>query len=105
MRAWRSFYKVGQHQALRYNFTLERNKAKLTRFNLSNEMEMVNVGYEVYADGLTRVLRISERNDSRKVDKVLYSGAKIIVRVASCDINLSELTKQVSQKFNNSCLG
>ncbi|PWA71381.1 Vacuolar protein sorting-associated protein 13 [Artemisia annua] len=29
-------------------------------------MEMVNVGYEVYADGLTRVLRISECNDSRK---------------------------------------
>ena len=57
---------------------------------------MVNVGYEVYADGLTRVLRICERNDSRKLDKVFYPGAKITVRVSRFAINLSERTKQAS---------
>lgn len=94
VRAWKPFYKVGQHRALGYNFPLERNKAKLTSSSHSNEMEMVNVGYEVYADGLTRVLRICERNDSRKLDKVFYPGAKITVRVSRFAINLSERTKQ-----------
>ncbi|GKB62166.1 vacuolar protein sorting-associated protein 13 domain-containing protein, partial [Tanacetum coccineum] len=97
MRAWKPFYKVGQHRALGFNFPLERNKAKLTSFSHSNEMEMVNVGYEVFADGLTRVLRICERNDSRKLDKVFHPGAKISVRVSRFAINLSERTKQVCQ--------
>lgn len=86
VRAWKPFYKVGKHRALGFN---------LTSFSHVNDMEMVNLGYEVYADGLTRVLRICERNDSRKLDRVFYPGSKITVRVSRFAVSLCERAKQV----------
>ncbi|KAI3813329.1 hypothetical protein L1987_18049 [Smallanthus sonchifolius] len=97
VRAWKPFYKVGQHRALGFNFPLDMkagDKVKRTNSSQLNETQMVNLGYEVYADGLTRVLRICERNDSRKSDKVFYPGAKITVRVSRFAISLCERAQQ-----------
>ncbi|KAI3665752.1 hypothetical protein L6452_44382 [Arctium lappa] len=97
VRAWKPFYKFGQNRVLGFNFPLDKkagNKVKLTSSSNLNEMEMVNLGYEVYADGLTRVLRICERTDSRKLDKVFYPGAKIALRVSRFAIHFSERAKQ-----------
>ncbi|XP_024975003.1 uncharacterized protein LOC112513098 isoform X9 [Cynara cardunculus var. scolymus] len=97
VRAWKPFYKFGQHRVLGFNFPLDKkagDKVKLRSSSNFNEMEMVNLGYEVYADGLTRVLRICERNDSRKLDKVFYPGAKIALRVSRFAIHFSERAKQ-----------
>ncbi|KAI7740514.1 hypothetical protein M8C21_024426 [Ambrosia artemisiifolia] len=97
VRAWKPFYKAGKHRALGFNFPLDKkagDKVKLTSFSQLNESQMVNVGYEVYTDGLTRVLRICERNDSRKLDKVFYPGAKITIRVSRVAISLCERAKQ-----------
>ncbi|KVI02632.1 Vacuolar protein sorting-associated protein 13 domain-containing protein [Cynara cardunculus var. scolymus] len=105
VRAWKPFYKFGQHRVLGFNFPLDKkagDKVKLRSSSNFNEMEMVNLGYEVYADGLTRVLRICERNDSRKLDKVFYPGAKIALRVSRFAIHFSERAKQsvsVDQKW------
>nr|XP_043638642.1 uncharacterized protein LOC122609764 isoform X2 [Erigeron canadensis] len=92
VRAWKSFYKVGQHRALGFNSSL--NKKAGTSLGHLNDMDMVNLGYEVYADGLTRVLRICERNDSRKLDRGFYPGAKVTFRVSRFAINFCERTKQ-----------
>ncbi|KAK9053203.1 hypothetical protein SSX86_029835 [Deinandra increscens subsp. villosa] len=93
VRAWKSFYKAGQHRALGFKFPLDMkagDKVKLKNIGQLNEAQMMNLGYEVYADGLTRVLRICERNDSRKLAKVFYPGAKITVRVSRFAISLCE---------------
>ncbi|KAM0058030.1 putative vacuolar protein sorting-associated protein [Helianthus debilis subsp. tardiflorus] len=97
VRPWKPFYKVGKHRALGFNFPQDKkaeHKVKPTGFSRPNETQMVNLGYEVYTDGLTRVLRICERNDSRKLDKVFHPGAKITVRVSRFSISLCERAKQ-----------
>ncbi|XP_071694742.1 uncharacterized protein [Rutidosis leptorrhynchoides] len=97
VRDWKPFYKVGQYRSLGFGFPSDKKaveKGKMTSLSHLNEIEMVNFGYEVYADGLTRVLRICERNDSRKHDRVFYPGAKITVRISRFAINICERAKQ-----------
>lgn len=99
VREWKPFYKFGKQRALGFNFPLDKkagDKVKLNSFSQLNETHMVNVGYEVYADGLTRVLRICERNESRKLDKDFHPGAKITVRISRFSISLCDRAKQVS---------
>ena len=57
-------------------------------------MDIVKVGYEVYAEGTTRVLRICEFLDSHKGDRL--SQLKIQVRVFHFAIHLLEHEKKVS---------
>lgn len=91
MRAWKSFYKPWQHRGLASNSGDQRiNIGEVTG------VEMVNVGFEVYADGLTRVLRICEKSSSHKGDSVLKSRANIQLRVSHLAIQLLECRKQVS---------
>lgn len=98
VREWKPLYKASQHRALGLNFPLNKkktgDKVKSSNFRQLNEMEMVNLGYEVYAHGLTRVLRICERKDSRKLNRQFYPGAKITVRVSRFAIHFSERAKQ-----------
>ena len=58
-------------------------------------MEIVKVGYEVYADGPTRVLRICEFLDNHKGDEEFRSCAKIQLRVPCFAVHLLEHGKQV----------
>lgn len=64
-----------------------------------NSMEMVKVGYEVYADGPTRVLRFCEIAKSHKRETVYQSCEKIEMRVPQFTIELLEQGKQVSVHY------
>jgi hypothetical protein len=83
VRTWKPFYKLRQHRGLASNL------------HSVNGMEMVKIGYEVYADGPTRVLRICEISDSHNGDTVFQSCAKIQLRVSHLAIHLLEHGKQV----------
>lgn len=83
VRTWKPFYKLRQHRGL------------ASTLPLVNGMEMVKIGYEVYADGPTRVLRICEISGSHKGDIVFQSCAKIQLRVSHLAIHLLERVKQV----------
>lgn len=72
-----------------------------TSFGGLNGIEMIKVGYEVYADGPTRVLRICEFPDKHKGDKESQSCAKIQLRVPYFSVHLLEPGKQVSLKYIN----
>ncbi|KAL4568657.1 hypothetical protein LXL04_024272 [Taraxacum kok-saghyz] len=98
VREWKPLYKASQHRTLGLNFPLDKkktgNKVKSSKFSHLNETEMMNLGYEVYANGLTRVLRICQRNDSRKLNRQFYPGAKITVRLSRFAAYFSEVSKQ-----------
>lgn len=61
-----------------------------------NHKEMVKTGYEVYADGPTRVLRFCEISSSNKRDTLFQSWKKIQLRVPQFTVNLLEHGKQVN---------
>ncbi|KAM4118037.1 hypothetical protein ACB094_02G170500 [Castanea mollissima] len=89
VRAWKSFHKPWQHRGLASNSGDQRiNNGEVTG------MKMVKVGFEVYADGLTRVLRIFEISSSHKGDTVLKSHSKIQLRISHLAIHLLECRKQ-----------
>lgn len=43
---------------------------------------MFKIGYEVYADGLSRVLRICEQADNPKIEKILRPIANVQFRIS-----------------------
>ncbi|KAL5557187.1 hypothetical protein UlMin_039423 [Ulmus minor] len=95
VRGWKPFYKHGLHRGLAYHFLLDKKSESQTR-NASehNAMEMVRIGYEVYADGLTRVLRCCEISENHKEETVFQSCEKIQLRVPQFTIHLLEQGKQ-----------
>ena len=64
-------------------------------FSQYNGSEMEKVGYEIYAEGPTRVLRICEISNSFKRDTILDLRAKIQLRVSQIAIHLLEHVEQV----------
>jgi hypothetical protein len=97
VRAWKPFHKLRQHRGLASNSLLGKNSGD-QRINLGHNtgMEMVKLGFEVYADGPTRVLRICEISGSHKGDTLLQSRAKTQLRVSHLAIHLLEYRKRVS---------
>lgn len=86
LRSWKPLYKSWQqggltHQTISGNF---------------NGREIVKVGYEIYADGPTRVLRICEKSDCHKGDSVIQSSEKIQFRISNITVHLLEFWRQVS---------
>lgn len=71
-------------------------KDNKTAYEKMSSTPMVKVGYEVYADGLTRVIRICEVSKSLKGDSVFHSRSKIQFRMTHLGIHLLEKVKQVS---------
>ncbi|OIT36384.1 hypothetical protein A4A49_35327 [Nicotiana attenuata] len=57
-------------------------------------MEIIKLGYELYAEGLTRVLRICEFSDRRRGDTSFRSCTKMQLRISSFVIQLLERAKQ-----------
>lgn len=96
VHSWKPFYKVGQQRVLAPRLLLDKRsqdqRASSSRFN---SMEMAKVGYEIYAEGPTRVLRICEISDSFKRDTVLDFCAKMHLRISQFAIHLLEPAKQV----------
>ncbi|XP_022977391.1 uncharacterized protein LOC111477741 isoform X1 [Cucurbita maxima] len=82
--AWKPLYKSRQqgglaHQTVSSNF---------------NGREIVKVGYEIYADGPTRVLRICEKSDCHKGDSVIPSSEKFELRISNITVHLLECWRQ-----------
>ncbi|RVW57280.1 hypothetical protein CK203_111285 [Vitis vinifera] len=104
VRAWKPFFKSWQHRRFPFHLPLDNRPSDQRRTNFGglNGIEMIKVGYEVYADGTTRVLRICEFPDNHKGDKEFQSCAKIQLRVPCFAVHLLEHGKQalnVEQKW------
>lgn len=97
VRAWKPFFKLGQQRVLAPRLLLDRrSRDQMMSFSHHNGLEMEKVGYEIYAEGPTRVLRICEIHNSFKMDTVLDWCAKVQLRVSQFAIHLLEHVKQVS---------
>ncbi|OIW09736.1 hypothetical protein TanjilG_23876 [Lupinus angustifolius] len=95
VRAWKPFYKFRQQRALVPDLLLDkRSRDQMAGFREYNSMQMENIGYEIYAEGPTRVLRICEISDSFKKDTVIDMCAKFQLRVSRIAIHLLEHVKQ-----------
>ncbi|XVF17781.1 hypothetical protein REPUB_Repub10bG0153200 [Reevesia pubescens] len=99
VRTWKPFYKLTQERLASHMLLDKKSIDKRSRFDELKGMNVVKVGYEVYADGLTRVLRICESSESHKQDKTFHSCAKIRMRVSQFAIQLLE---QGKEDFNHS---
>ncbi|ERN17671.1 hypothetical protein AMTR_s00059p00194330 [Amborella trichopoda] len=98
--AWKPFRKLRQNKGLPVHFPFDRNlrggKEKSDKDGGLHGLEMLRVGYEVYADGPTRVLRICELvNSCMQRDEVqrLFPCTKIGLRTSSFAIRLLESVK------------
>ncbi|EPS59041.1 hypothetical protein M569_15769, partial [Genlisea aurea] len=56
--------------------------------------DALKLGYEVYAVGITRVLRICELSESSKVNRISGRGAKFRLRISYFSIQLLEKTEE-----------
>ncbi|KAK4778296.1 hypothetical protein SAY87_018483 [Trapa incisa] len=92
VREWKPFFKFRRYEGLSSHF-LSDKKLQNDQSKLGGLKELMNVGYEVYADGPTRVLRISEISDRQNVDKMFHSNGKIRLRIPYLAIHMIELKK------------
>ncbi|KAJ8764509.1 hypothetical protein K2173_006249 [Erythroxylum novogranatense] len=103
VRAWKPFLRPKQSKGLASLSLLDKKYGgQNTYFGQFNSMDTVNVGYEVYAEGPTRVLQICELSDNRKGDYFLQTHAKIRIIVSQFAIHLLECGKQDSEE-NEDC--
>lgn len=96
--AWKPFLKIRKTRGLPLHVSWD-NKIgdrRRTKFDESPGLDMLKMGYEVYADGSTRVLRICEFIDNRKEDKMAQPRLKFQFRISYFAIHLLENAKQVS---------
>ncbi|XP_030499771.2 uncharacterized protein LOC115715105 isoform X2 [Cannabis sativa] len=114
VRAWKPFHKV-RHRGLAHHFlTEEISENSMPSSGDLDSIDMAKVGYEVYTDGPTRVLRFCEFSKSQKVEKGFQACEKIQLRVPQFNIHLLEQEKQdgmeessptiISARFGNFCL-
>ncbi|KAH9301469.1 hypothetical protein KI387_013052, partial [Taxus chinensis] len=76
--------------------------------NISDKLDLSKVGYEVFADGPTRILRLSEvtesqkRSEQRTQNQILY--AKLDFKVSCLGVSLLEqVTQGLEDSNSNSC--
>ncbi|XXG49285.1 hypothetical protein AAC387_Pa02g3508 [Persea americana] len=94
--AWKPFLKIRKTRGLPLHVSWD-NKigdGRRTKFDESPGLDMLKMGYEVYADGSTRVLRICEFIDNRKEDKMAQPRLKFQFRISYFAIHLLENAKQ-----------
>ncbi|XP_031387722.1 uncharacterized protein LOC116200899 isoform X2 [Punica granatum] len=90
VREWKPFFKVGRYEGLSSHM-LPNKKLRNDKSKVVGLRDLIKVGYEVYADGPTRVLCISEISDSQKVDQAFHSCGKIRLRIPHLAIHIFEL--------------
>ncbi|EFH54003.1 hypothetical protein ARALYDRAFT_485391 [Arabidopsis lyrata subsp. lyrata] len=99
VRPWKPLFKETQHRSIASHLMLKKKaKDHKTADKELSSIPMVKVGYEVYADGLTRVIRICEVSESLKGDSVFQSRSKIQFRVTHLGIHLLEKVKQNAEE-------
>ncbi|KAI5581654.1 hypothetical protein BDE02_07G032300 [Populus trichocarpa] len=95
VRAWKPFFKSTKLRGLAsHSFLHKESRDQKSYFDNLNSMDIMKVGYEVYAEGTTRVLRICEFLDSHKRDRLSQLRAKIQVRVFHFAIHFLEHEKK-----------
>lgn len=97
---WKPFFKARQNKLLALHFPVNRMpRFQKRNFDESKGLEFRNLGYEVYADGLTRVLRICELAESYKEQAILQPRASFRFRMGHFAINLLEDDVQVGHQL------
>ncbi|GAB2282542.1 hypothetical protein Dimus_017083 [Dionaea muscipula] len=99
LRSWKPFFKGRQQIQLPY-YLPQQNEILEGRSDLgqSTSFDIGKVGYEVYADGPTRILRICDLHGARKGDKIIESCVKVQFRVSNFTIHLLEHIRQDLEK-------
>ncbi|RAL40781.1 hypothetical protein DM860_008479 [Cuscuta australis] len=102
VREWKKIYGTKQQRQLGLHLPIEKQPENpKSDFRQSSDTEMVNLGYEVYTDGLTRVLRISEFADRRRGDTLFHSRTKMQLIVSSLALKLLECARQEISEVDN----
>ncbi|GAB2259820.1 hypothetical protein Droror1_Dr00010675 [Drosera rotundifolia] len=101
LRSWKTFFKTRQQMKLPYylaqNSEILEERSKL---GPSKSLDIGKVGYEVYADGPTRVLRISDVRGTSEGNKVIGSRIKVQFRVSNFAVRLLEHSRQDLEKMD-----
>ncbi|PIN04125.1 hypothetical protein CDL12_23340 [Handroanthus impetiginosus] len=90
VRSWKPFYRNTQTRGLGFHLPLDKkpeDQKHVTNSRLISSAT-VKVGFEVYAEGVTRVLRICESSDSHKVNMVSGSSRKMRLRISYFSVHL-----------------
>lgn len=101
VREWKPFIKVQKHERLSSRL-LQHKKSQDDKSKYGGYKDMVKIGYEVYADGSTRVLRVCEASNSQKGYLRFYSREKIRLRVPCFTIHVLE-TKDGDESGTSVC--
>ncbi|CAN1331486.1 hypothetical protein LINPERPRIM_LOCUS35341 [Linum perenne] len=88
VRTWKPFTKLTPLRSLVSHSLLEGKGVQ--KSSQSNNIGVVRIGYEVYAEGATRVLRICEFSDCHKGDRSSQSSARIRLRLSEFAIRILE---------------
>uniref|UniRef100_A0A0D9Y124 Vacuolar protein sorting-associated protein 13 VPS13 adaptor binding domain-containing protein n=1 Tax=Leersia perrieri TaxID=77586 RepID=A0A0D9Y124_9ORYZ len=96
---WKPFLKMSQTSRLNIDSSFNNGLSSgKQRFGESFGLRVFKIGYEVYADGLTRVLRICEHADIPKVDNIQHPIANVQFRITCMCIHLLEKDQQGEEK-------
>ena len=77
--------KMRQNSRLNLDFSFSDGlSSRKQRFDESFGLRVFKIGYEVYADGLTRVLRICEHADNPEIEKKFSANIKPTVQNFLC---------------------
>ncbi|XP_011099247.1 uncharacterized protein LOC105177708 isoform X2 [Sesamum indicum] len=96
VRSWKPFYRNKQTRGLGFHLPLDKKPEdqKRTTYSQLIGSETVKVGFEVYADGVTRVLRICEFSGGHKANMVSGSRRKMRLRISYFSVHLLEHAEQ-----------
>uniref|UniRef100_A0A0D3HWC0 Vacuolar protein sorting-associated protein 13 VPS13 adaptor binding domain-containing protein n=1 Tax=Oryza barthii TaxID=65489 RepID=A0A0D3HWC0_9ORYZ len=96
---WKPFLKMSQNSRLNIDSSFNNGLSSgKQRFDESFGLRVFKIGYEVYADGLTRVLRICEHKDNPKADNIEHPIANVQFRMTYMCIHLLEKGQQGEEK-------
>uniref|UniRef100_A0A0E0FDV9 Vacuolar protein sorting-associated protein 13 VPS13 adaptor binding domain-containing protein n=1 Tax=Oryza meridionalis TaxID=40149 RepID=A0A0E0FDV9_9ORYZ len=96
---WKPFLKMSQNSRLNIDSSFNNGLSSgKQRFDESFGLRVFKIGYEVYADGLTRVLRICEHKDNPKADNIEHPIANVQFRMTYMCIHLLEKDQQGEEK-------
>ncbi|XP_042507838.1 uncharacterized protein LOC122083950 isoform X2 [Macadamia integrifolia] len=94
VRSWRPLFKR-QYRGLALHLPFEMKLGdQRTNLDEPNQLEMSKVGFEVYADGPTRILRLCKFSGGCKEDSVVRPKSKIRLRISYFSVHLFENRKE-----------
>lgn len=94
--SWKPLFKLRQQKTMALHLPPGEGFGVVNRTEESLELQVFKVGYEVYADGSTRVLRICVSADSSNEEKLFQPRMVYQLRVSNFALYLFEESKQVT---------